>query len=75
MSRLFDDLGEGFITVSRFRVRSFEYNVAILHFYNVPMQCNVVHFFNMLKLQAILKEIDENFTDDEIDDIILDVSS
>ena len=39
------------------------------------MQCNVVHFFNMLKLQAILKEIDENFTDDEIDDIILDVSS
>ena len=39
------------------------------------MQCNVFHFFNMLKLQAILKEIDENFTDDEIDDIILDVSS
>ena len=75
MSRLFDDLGEGFITVSRFRVRSFEYNVAMYYISTMFQCCNVVHFFNMLKLQAILKEIDENFTDDEIDDIILDVSS
>ena len=40
--RLFDDVGEGFITVLRFK--------------------------------AILKEIDEDFTDDEIEGIIIDVS-
>ena len=57
-SRLFDDLGEGFITVSRFRVS--------YSFINTP--------YFLSNFQAILKEIDEDFTDDEIDDIILDVS-
>lgn len=40
--RLFDDTGEGFITVTRFRV--------------------------------ILKEIDEDFTEDELDEIISEVN-
>ena len=40
-NRLFDDTGEGFITVTRFRV--------------------------------ILKEIDEDFTEDELDEIISEV--
>merc|ERR1712012_1115290 len=41
--RLFDDTGEGFITVTRFRV--------------------------------ILKEIDDEFTEDELDEIISEVST
>jgi len=39
--RIFDDIGEGFITVERFR--------------------------------QILKEIDEEFTDDEIDEVIAEI--
>merc|ERR1712110_549552 len=42
-SRLFDDSGEGFITVMRFRV--------------------------------ILKEIDEEFTEDELDEIIAEIDT
>ena len=40
LSRLFDDLGEGFITVSRFRVRYFEYNVAM--YISTMFQCNAM---------------------------------
>ena len=43
MTRLFDDTGEGFITVTRFRV--------------------------------ILKEIDDEFTEDELDEIISEVNT
>ena len=59
-SRLFDENGEGFIRVATFRVRA---------------QLNT--FFSRFDIslpQKILKEVDESFTDEELDGIIGDVS-
>ena len=58
--RLFDDTGEGFITVARFRVG----------LYYLFMNINKLNL-----LQIILKEIDEEFTEDELDEIIAEVKS
>ena len=61
--RLFDDSGEGFITVMRFRVR------------NGIMSCNIIPLPSIREFtfQVILKEIDEEFTEDELDEIIAEV--
>ena len=59
--RIFDDIGAGFISVEKFRVK---------HFW-VRFKAKTQSFF----LKEILKEIDEDFTDDELDEVINEVIS
>ena len=56
--RLFDDTGDGYISVIRFRVRGVEY----------------ISNDDYDAFKAILKEIDEDFTEEELDGIISVVS-
>ena len=59
LSRLFDDTGEGFISIHRFKVCIY-----------------LQKFFKKILVfifQAILKEIDNDFSDDELDEIIAEV--
>ena len=79
-SRLFDADGEGFIRVATFRVRAKEKstdreNMIIfrLYFKNIGLKKNAFLFMTRL-LQIILKEIDETFSEEELDGIISDVS-
>ena len=67
--RLFDDSGEGFITVMRFRVWNGIMKAATLYLpLPLPSRCEFT-------FQVILKEIDEEFTEDELDEIIAEVTT
>ena len=57
---LFDEDGEGFIRVERFRVKSYHHNHSMLSILSKSFQ-------------LILKEMDDEISDDELDEIILEV--
>ena len=63
MLRIFDDIGEGFISVGRFKVSAQKRKSETKH------EIQLIIF-----LQQILKEIDEDFTDEELDEVIAEVS-
>ena len=61
--RIFDGIGEGFISVGRFRVSS----------YKIKSETKT-KIQSIILLQQLLKEIDEDFTDEELDEVIAEVS-